>query len=450
MVKRPGGELTTRPLHFFWICDSSGSMSIDGKIQSLNTAIRESLPQMKEVADENPNAEVLVRALKFSHGAEWHIPNATSLSDFKWIDLVADPLQKPTLDIVFMVDTSGSMSDEINAVKSSCVSFADRITTEGANVRLGLVGFDIGGHRVSTTEVYKVHTLSTYTIGIWSLTSPQDFKKNVQSLSLGLFGGGGCYIANRDTVDIFPHVIRTFDGPPTNSRILVIISDEMGNNDGVSEIVAQLKSASVTAHVLGVPRTGGAHELIASQTGGKFWDISRSKGVQDFGDLLGTVAETIAKEITQKLTDGSVSAGTDMGTALNMVAEQLKIPPMTDRALPPVLVMISDGQPTDDFERGLKTLMAQPWGKKAVRIAIAIGKDAELDVLQKFIGHPEIKPLQANNPEALTKYIKWASTAVLKAASSPASPTATASGSGVAVPIVAPPTPEPSSTADVW
>ncbi|MFN6499109.1 MAG: hypothetical protein RMX65_019215 [Nostoc sp. DedQUE01] len=475
MVRRPGGELATRPLHFIWLCDTSGSMSIDGKIEALNNAIRQALPQMRQVADENPNANVLVRALKFSHGAEWHIPNPTSLDNFGWSDLIADPLEKPKLDIVFMVDTSGSMSDEINAVKSSCVAFADRIIKEGANVRLGLVGFGIGGHRGGSIATYKVHNLSRYTIGIWSLTSPQDFKKNIQSLSLGLFGGGGCYLANRDTVDIFPYVVRTFDDSSNdkavsstlesfmerfkprnfednsqNSRILVIISDEIGNNEGLSDIVSQLKSAAITAHVLGVPKRNGAHESIANMTGGKFWDISKSKGEQDFSTLLGTVAEAIAKEVTRKLANGTVSAGTDMGTGLEMVAQQLKIPPMTDRALPPVLVLISDGQPTDDFASGLKALMAQPWGKKAVRIAIAIGKDAELDVLQDFIGNLEIKPLQANNPDALVKYIKWASTAVLKAASSPATLTTSASASGITVPIAAPPIPESDSAADVW
>jgi len=64
--------------------------------------------------------------------------------------------------------------------------------------------------------------------------------------------------------------------------------------------------------------------------------------------------------------------------------------------------------------------MEQPWGKKAVRIAISIGQDADPEVLQKFIGNSELKPLAANSPEALVKHIKWASTAVLKAASSPA------------------------------
>ncbi len=72
-MKRPGGELATRPLHFIWITDSSGSMRIDGKIQALNNAIREAIPHMQRVADDNPYAQILVRAIKFSSSAQWHI-----------------------------------------------------------------------------------------------------------------------------------------------------------------------------------------------------------------------------------------------------------------------------------------------------------------------------------------------------------------------------------------
>jgi uncharacterized protein YegL len=142
---------------------------------------------------------------------------------------------------------------------------------------------------------------------------------------------------------------------------------------------------------------------------------------------------------------------TDMGKALVMMAEQLKMPPMTDRALPPVLVLISDGQPTDDFGGGLKSLMDQPWGKKAVRIAIAIGEDADNEVLQRFIGNQELKPLQANNPEALVKHIKWVSTAVLQSASSPASQTKDNINPAINVPIPTPPANGgPSTAGDVW
>lgn len=144
---------------------------------------------------------------------------------------------------------------------------------------------------------------------------------------------------------------------------------------------------------------------------GAQWHIDEPVPVEDF-----------------KWEDLRAGGTTDMGQALKMVAEQLKIPPMTDRALPPVLVLISDGQPTDDFQGGLAALMRQPWGVKAVRIAIAIGEDADNEVLQTFIGDRELKPLQANNAEALVQYIKWVSTVVLQTVSAPPSQSIDSSG----------------------
>lgn len=205
-IKRPGGELSNRPLYFFWICDCSGSMSLDGKIQSLNFAIREAIPAMRDAANGNPNAQILVRALKFSSGAQWQIAEPTPVEDFEWTDLTAD-------------------------------------------------------------------------------------------------------------------------------------------------------------------------------------------GV------------------------------TDLGKALSMVAEQLKSPPMPVRALCPVLILITDGHPTDDYKRGLEELLNLPWGKKAVRIAISVGGDTDIEVLQKFIAHPEFKPLQADNSNQLVERIQWASTTGIKVASLPPSQT---------------------------
>ncbi|MEB3235738.1 MAG: VWA domain-containing protein [Cyanobacteriota bacterium] len=120
----------------------------------------------------------------------------------------------------------------------------------------------------------------------------------------------------------------------------------------------------------------------------------------------------------QDLEPGGLTA---MGAALQLLAQDLAAPTMPQHALPPVFVLISDGQPTDDFETGLKALMAQPWARKAVRLAVAIGQDADLDVLQDFIGEPSVKPMQASNATALAHYIEWASTAVVSSASTPSS-----------------------------
>ncbi|MEY3735338.1 MAG: hypothetical protein RLZZ624_396 [Cyanobacteriota bacterium] len=226
----PNVRLSNRPLHFIYLCDCSGSMAAQGKMQALNQAIRQSLPGMAEVARENPEARVLVRAISFADRAFWHIADPTPVADLVWTDLQA----------------------------------------------------------------------------------------------------------------------------------------------------------------------------------------------------------------------GGITA---MGEALELVASQLSSPPMEERALPPVLVLISDGQPTDDFEQGLSRLMRQPWAQKSVRLAIAMGHDADLEVLQQFIGpepmprlaagevpgasghQPRLafrsksprRPLQASNATSLAQYIQWASTAVVGAASRPAS-----------------------------
>ncbi len=138
------------------------------------------------------------------------------------------------------------------------------------------------------------------------------------------------------------------------------------------------------------------------------------------------------------------------------MAAQLTIPPMTDRALPPVIVLLSDGQPTDNYKASLEKLLKLPWGKKAVRIAISIGQDADDDVLQEFTGNRELV-LQANNPQSLVKMIKWASTA----ASLVSAPASRAGGvdlndklSGSNAPLILDmnniPDPEDIDAADVW
>ena len=85
----PNVRLANRPLHFFYLCDCSGSMAAQGKMQSLNQAIRQSLPGMNRVARDNPEARVLVRAVSFADQASWHIPEPTLVEGLEWRDLQA-------------------------------------------------------------------------------------------------------------------------------------------------------------------------------------------------------------------------------------------------------------------------------------------------------------------------------------------------------------------------
>ncbi len=205
---RPGARLAARPLHFLLLVDCSGSMAVAGKIVALNTAVRELLPHLSEVAARNPHTELLMRVIAFSTGARWHLPYPTRPDEVQWTDLTA-------------------------------------------------AGY------------------------------------------------------------------------------------------------------------------------------------------------------------------------TDLGAAIDLAAGALSPPAMPERAAPPALVVLSDGMPTDDMDAALQRLTALPWGARSVRMAVAIGRDADTDALHRFIGDPDVRPLSASNPEQLVRGLQWAGTQVALAASTvlPVAPT---------------------------
>lgn len=71
----------------------------------------------------------------------------------------------------------------------------------------------------------------------------------------------------------------------------------------------------------------------------------------------------------------------------------------------PAIILLSDGGPTDNFEAGLKALQTNSWFKNAIKVAIAIGDDADKDVLKEFTGSNEAV-ITVHNIEALKKMIR--------------------------------------------
>lgn len=105
---------------------------------------------------------------------------------------------------------------------------------------------------------------------------------------------------------------------------------------------------------------------------------------------------------------------TDMGQALELVATEMQTLP--NNAFRPVICLVTDGQPTDNFSGGLKKLMDVGWGKYAYRLAIAIGDDADLETCKQFIGNPELKPMRASSVADLKKFIRFVSMVASNAA----------------------------------
>lgn len=117
--------------------------------------------------------------------------------------------------------------------------------------------------------------------------------------------------------------------------------------------------------------------------------------------------------------DIKVAEGTTpMAHAFGVLAQVLENKNVDQRSLRPIIVLLSDGEPTDSqgyvsdsYKENLKKLLELPWGKKSTKVAIAIGKDADKNVLAEFTTNPK-QVLEANRVDELTEFIKWTSTLV--------------------------------------
>lgn len=84
---------------------------------------------------------------------------------------------------------------------------------------------------------------------------------------------------------------------------------------------------------------------------------------------------------------------TSFGTVLNELNNKLSkshgfmSEPTGMRA--PAIILLSDGEPTDEYKHALEKIKGNNWFKIAVKVAIAIGDDANKDVLAEFTGNIE-------------------------------------------------------------
>lgn len=105
---------------------------------------------------------------------------------------------------------------------------------------------------------------------------------------------------------------------------------------------------------------------------------------------------------------------TNMGPALRAVAEVLSPDRLERRALRPALLLITDGLPTDppgEFEAALAALTATPAGRSALRVAVAIGRDASSEPLNQF-RTPDVPILVADRTDDIADRLVAASIAV--------------------------------------
>jgi uncharacterized protein YegL len=168
-----------------------------------------------------------------------------------------------------------------------------------------------------------------------------------------------------------------------NAAIEDVIPDIKKMDDGNAD--AQIKIAVMKFSI-------GAHWLTESgpvEAGQYHWQTIDAAGVTDLG--------AACRELNKKL-----SRKEFMQDATGSFA--------------PAIFLLSDGDPTDDFEGGLAELKQNNWFKAAIKVAVAIGEDADKEMLAKFTGTKE-SVLEVHSAAMLKKMIQFVSVTASQVAS---------------------------------
>ena len=123
---------------------------------------------------------------------------------------------------------------------------------------------------------------------------------------------------------------------------------------------------------------------------------------------------------------------TDLGEACKTLNEKLSTKAFMKEAtgsFAPAIFLLSDGEPTDDWKKYLAELKQNNWFKASVKVAIAIGDDANQDVLKEFTGTIEAV-LTSHNAATLRKMIKFVSVTASQVASKSSNAVDPGTGSG--------------------
>jgi uncharacterized protein YegL len=109
----------------------------------------------------------------------------------------------------------------------------------------------------------------------------------------------------------------------------------------------------------------------------------------------------------------TAEGGTPLGAALNLVTDLIEdrnqVP---SRAYRPTVILVSDGQPTDDWQQPLKRLLSSERASRATRFAMGIGDDADLAMLSAFLATADARVFPAKEARQIKQFFRWVTMSV--------------------------------------
>lgn len=197
---------------------------------------------------------------------------------------------KPQTDIVFIIDTTGSMGNAINNVKGNIINFVSAIESAGIKPNFALVEYkDITSDGKYSTKIKKNSNNSNW------FKDANEFKAEISRLNAT---GGGDY---PETVIDALEMARQLDLRSSSQKFFIVVTDaeyKIDNNYGISsmsEMIEYLVNDNINVSVVSDLRNKAVYQHLYEETGGIYANI--------YGDFRVQLL-SIASKIKEETSDG--------------------------------------------------------------------------------------------------------------------------------------------------
>lgn len=265
-------------------------------VASISSLEDEDVVELKDISENNANTNnaeeqetasdidtSLLEAYEFDNYHESETEEADASKEK--ITLMAASAMAQA-DIVFVIDTTGSMSDEINNVKNNITEFVDALKDKGVSAGLALVEYrDIEEDGYDTTKVHKNSGSNWF------------YDMDAYKSAIGTLYANGGGDDPESVVDAL-ETARRLDMRASAGKIFVLVTDanyKVANRYEIPSMAAEielLKNAGINCSVVSANYLEEVYRTLYTDTNGIFANI-----YGDFYTELMTLADKIGEEI---------------------------------------------------------------------------------------------------------------------------------------------------------
>lgn len=203
------------------------------------------------------------------------------------------------VDMVFAIDTTGSMSDEINNVKNNIADFAQALINEGLDIRFCIIEY----LDITTNEPTYVHTVNG---SRWY----NDVESVISVLEDITLGNGGDWAET--PIDALGEIADTdamkYRSDAHKFAFVLTDADYKNNNNygyaDMDDITRTLAGLNIVTSVITNSDYKSTYSTLYNTTGGIYADIYANDFNAVMLDLANNIIDVIIEDVTLTLTEG--------------------------------------------------------------------------------------------------------------------------------------------------